>query len=135
MRAPRHDPPVILLIDDSWAQRDLYRVALSDAFLVRVTDVPERGLRIAQTDRPDLIVVDLDMAAMDGCELCRRLRAHPITEATPVLALTARTDGALRDGAIAAGVRDVLIKPCSTDRLRQRIGQVLFVDDAGRQLF
>jgi putative two-component system response regulator len=116
---------VVLLIEDSPDQLDLYEVALRDVYQVRVASRGEIGVKLAIADPPDVAVVDLEMPGMDGWEVCRRLRAHPRTTTLPLVILTARALDRVRDEAARVGAADLLSKPCSFNMLRDRIRAVL----------
>ena len=77
------------------------------------------GIALARGAPPDVILVDLMMPEMDGYEVCRRLKADPVTAAVPVVLLTARRD--LDERLLAeTGAAGVLFKPFQpTDLARQ----------------
>src|SRR5437899_3285200 len=68
----RRFPPMVLLIDDTIDQLDLYEAALSDRYEVLQADGGEAGVEMAIARQPDLVVVDLSMPEIDGWEVCRR---------------------------------------------------------------
>ena len=117
--------PVVLMIDDSEDQLHLYALVLQECYRVLLAGSGPKGLRMAQTERPDVIVCDLSMPGMDGWEVVRHLRAHPATAAIPVLILTATSDSYLAQEAAAAGVQGVLTKPCCLERLRVSIDDAI----------
>ena len=118
-------PPVVLLIEDSLDQLDLYEVVLRDVFQLRLASSGKIGVKLAIEDPPDIALVDLEMPDMGGWEVCRRLRAHPLTATVPLVILTARALDGLGHEAMRVGVADLLSKPCSVDTLRKRIRAVL----------
>ena len=80
-----------------------------------------------ETERFDLILMDLNMPGLDGYETARRIRAqeqHPLR--TPIIALTANKASAYRDSCLLAGMDDILTKPCSLAELTQLLRR--FVD-------
>jgi putative two-component system response regulator len=121
----RRFPPMVLLIDDTVDQLDLYEAALSDRYEVLQAQRGDVGVEIAIAKQPDIVVVDLSMPEVDGWEVCRRLRADPRTAAIPVVILTALDVNDLRHQAMKAGVTDLLTKPCPVDTLRERIGEAI----------
>src|SRR6266536_1300372 len=121
----RRFPPMVLLIDDTVDQLDLYEAALRDRYEVLQAERGDVGVEIAVARQPDLVVVDLSMPDIDGWEVCRRLRAHPRTASIPVIILTALDVNDLRHQAMKAGVTDLLTKPCPVDTLRERIGEAI----------
>jgi CheY-like chemotaxis protein len=117
--------PLVLMIDDSEDQLDLYALVLQGCYRVLLAASGPKGLRLAQIQRPDAIVCDLSMPGMDGWEVVRHLKAHPATAAIPVIILTATSDSYLVQEAASAGVKSVLTKPCCLDRLRASIDDAI----------
>jgi CheY-like chemotaxis protein len=112
------DVRLVLLIDDSVDQRDLFQLALEDDFTILTAARGREGLAVARRAKPDVIVLDVMMPGMDGWETCTRIKSEPETAHIPVVLLTGATDVDLRDHAMAVGAFEVLKKPCSVDRLR-----------------
>jgi two-component system response regulator MprA len=79
----------------------------------------QKGLDLAMTHPHDAVVLDLGLPALDGLEVCRRLRAAG--NQTPVLVLTARAAIAERVEGLDAGADDYLVKPFALDELLARI--------------
>jgi len=103
----------------------MYEMTLEAEFDVVTAARGRDGLRLAATNRPDAILLDVLMPEMDGWETCTRLKSDPATESIPVILLTGTTDIDLTDHAMAVGACDVLIKPCSPGRLLGTIQKVL----------
>ncbi|MFM1987850.1 MAG: hypothetical protein RJA99_807 [Pseudomonadota bacterium] len=78
------------------------------------------GLELAQRERPDVVVLDLNLPGIDGIDWCRRLRAGPLG-GTPVLMLTARDSLDSKRAGFAAGADDYLVKPFLLDELAMRL--------------
>jgi len=117
--------PLVLLIDDSEDQIDFYELVLQDHYRVLQAGHGEKGLQLARTERPDVILCDLAMPGLDGWEVCRRLAANPGTASIPVLILTASSDRGLAEKAAAVGAEGLLTKPCPVEMLRVRIDDAL----------
>ena len=83
------------------------------------------ALSEARADRPDLLVLDLNMPGMSGLDVCRALRADPATAAIPVIMLTARSSEADVGAGFAAGADDYVPKPFSPRELVSRVEAVL----------
>jgi DNA-binding response OmpR family regulator len=115
----------VLLIDDCEPHRSMYEMTLEAEFNVVTAARGRDGLRLAATNHPDAILLDVLMPGMDGWETCTRLKSDPATESIPVILLTGTTDIDLTDHAMAVGACDVLTKPCSPDRLLGTIQRVL----------
>jgi DNA-binding response OmpR family regulator len=104
----------ILIIDDDPDTIEFLRIV----FTVRGRELTGAqtgtdGLRLARERRFDLILVDVMMPDLDGYEVCRRLRADPVTAAIPIVILTARSSLADQALGLEAGADRFLIKPVS----------------------
>jgi CheY-like chemotaxis protein len=117
--------PLVLMIDDSEDQLDLYGFVLEDCYRVLQAAHGRKGLQLALSEQPDVIVCDLVMPGLDGWEVCRRLAADPRTASIPVIILTATSDPGLEEKAAAVGAAAVLTKPCPVETLRTRIDDAL----------
>jgi two-component system, OmpR family, response regulator len=110
----------VLVIEDSAPTRDLLVRALgSESWTVETASRFSSGVKLAMTERHDIILLDLMLPDGDGLDLCRRLRAEGIT--VPVLCLTARDEVAERVRGLDAGADDYLKKPFALAELRARI--------------
>ena len=83
------------------------------------------GLRAAQSQPPDLVLLDVNLPGMDGFEICRRLRADAATAAVPIIMLTARIDEADRVAGLEFGADDYITKPFSPKEAVARVRAVL----------
>ena len=117
--------PTVLLIDDCEPHRSMYEMTLEAKFDVVTAARGREGIRLAATNQPDAILLDVLMPEMDGWETCTRLKSDPATESIPVILLTGVTDIDLTDHAMAVGACDVLTKPCPPDRLLGTIQKAL----------
>ena len=117
----------ILVVDDNHAGRVLIAAQLHSSGYQHVELVEDgrKALSAIGTRRPELIITDLLMPQMDGFELCRAVRANPLTRAIPVLASTATTDPDLRAEAFASGATDLFTKPYDPKELLCRVGILL----------
>ena len=109
----------VLVIEDEPNIRRVVRDALHDV----ATDVLDassgkEGLRIAATERPDLIVLDLGLPDMEGIEVCRQLRTWT---STPILVLSARHSEDEKTALLDAGADDYVTKPFGSAELRARV--------------
>jgi CheY-like chemotaxis protein len=118
--------PRLLLVDDD----DVLRTILT--LLLRrigheVTEAPNSatGLALATSQSFDIAVLDVMMPDFDGYELTRRLRAHPATQALPILLVTASLAGPDPGEAILAGADDIAMKSANIGRLNDKIMEVL----------
>lgn len=85
----------------------------------------EEGLEVAQAERPELILMDLTLPAMNGYEATRRLKAEVATRDIPVIALSAHPIESERDQALRAGCAEYETKPVDFERLLEKINSVL----------
>jgi CheY-like chemotaxis protein len=83
------------------------------------------GMTMATSERPDLILMDLNLPEIDGWEVTRRLKANPMTRNIPIIALSAHALVGEREKALAAGCDDFDTKPIEFDRLLAKIEQAL----------
>jgi two-component system, cell cycle response regulator DivK len=104
------------------------RFELLDGFEVLVADNGETGVATAIAEKPDLIVMDLDLPVVDGWEASRRLKGDPATRDIPIIALTAHAMSGSREKALAAGCDEFDTKPVDFDRLLQKIDRLLAED-------
>ena len=83
------------------------------------------GIAMAAAERPDLILMDLNLPQIDGWEATRRLKADPATRDIPIIALSAHAMAGDREKALATGCDDFDSKPIEFDRLLAKIEQAL----------
>ncbi|MGH7393546.1 MAG: response regulator, partial [Candidatus Rokuibacteriota bacterium] len=83
------------------------------------------ALARVETERPDLVLLDVVMPEMSGYEVCRRIRATPATTALPVVMVTALDPGEERIKGIEAGADDFLSKPINQAELLARVRSLL----------
>ena len=93
------------------------RLELLGDFEVVSAEDGEKGCAMALSERPDIILMDLEMPVVDGWEATRRLKADPQTRAIPVIALSAHALAGSREKALAAGCDEFDTKPVEFDRL------------------
>ncbi len=83
------------------------------------------ALEVAETEKPDLILLDIMMPKMDGMETCRRLKANPKTAGIPVVIVTAKNPSDARAEGMMAGAVDYITKPVNLNDLIKRIDTAL----------
>jgi len=116
----------ILIVDDDPDMRPLMRLTLAKlGHQTSLAATGTEGLRLAESESFDLMVLDLMMPDIDGYEVMRRLRSNPATMNLPIIVLTARTQAADYDSAIESGADAYLPKPFDPDTLHRKIGELL----------
>jgi two-component system phosphate regulon response regulator PhoB len=118
--------PSVLIVED---ERDIvdvldFNLRQAGCKVLKALDGIE-GLRLAQTEKPDLVILDLMMPGMDGKEVCRRLRQSETTRTIPILMLTALASETDRIIGFELGADDYLTKPFSTRELVLRVQAIL----------
>jgi two-component system cell cycle response regulator DivK len=116
----------LLLVEDNEMNRDMLsrRLQRRGYEVVLAVDGQE-GLALAQSEAPDLILMDMSLPVMDGWEATRQLKAASETMSIPVLALTAHAMSGDREKAIEAGCDDYDAKPIDLPRLLAKIEALL----------
>ena len=79
------------------------------------------GLKKAETDKPDLIILDLMLPELDGLEVCRELKSNPKTSSIPIIMLTAKGEESDKIIGLELGADDYLTKPFSPKELVARV--------------
>jgi CheY-like chemotaxis protein len=116
----------ILLVEDNEMNRDmLSRRLVRNGFEVIMAVDGEQGIVMAQSERPDLILMDMSLPIVDGWEATRRVRASAASSAIPIIALTAHAMSGDREKAIEAGCDDYDTKPIEMPRLLEKINALL----------
>jgi CheY-like chemotaxis protein len=116
----------ILLVEDDEMNRDMLsrRLERRGYHVVMAVDGGQ-GLRLAQSEAPDLILMDMSLPVLDGWEATRQLKAAPTTQTVPILALTAHAMAGDREKAVEAGCDDYDTKPIEFPRLLGKIQALL----------
>src|SRR5262245_1307645 len=101
------------------------RLELLGDFEVLTAEDGEKGCAMAISERPDIILMDLEMPVVDGWEASRRLKGNPQTRDIPIIALSAHALAGERDKALAAGCNEFDTKPIEFDRLVATVRRIL----------
>ncbi len=126
-----HEKPTILVVDDTPDNLTLMTALLKDDYRVKVAHNGERALRLVQgSDPPALVLLDIMMPGMDGYEVCRRLKADPLTESIPIIFLTARSEAEDETRGLSMGAVDYIVKPISPPVVMARIRTQLMLKSA-----
>jgi len=113
---------LVLVIEDEPTQRALLtRVLEREGYDTLGVGNGEMGLRAIMEYAPQMVLLDLSLPGIDGFEICRRLRAEPLTATLPVIVITAHTSMEDMVAALDAGADDFLAKPVQQMELLARI--------------
>lgn len=114
--------PKILLVEDNEMNRDMLSRRLArNGFEVAIAVDGQQGVDMAESEKPDVILMDMSLPVMDGWEATRRIKSNPATSAIPVIALTANALVEDRERAMTAGCDDFDTKPVELPRLLEKI--------------
>jgi two-component system cell cycle response regulator DivK len=123
--------PKILVVEDNEENRDsLSRRLQRRGFEVVVAVNGQVGVASAKLEKPDLILMDMNMPEVDGWEATRQIKADATTAAIPVIALTAHAMTGDRERALGAGCTDYHTKPIEFPKLLSQIESILRGDAA-----
>jgi signal transduction histidine kinase len=116
----------VLVVEDNPVNRKLARNVLrSRGYRVLEADTGEEGIEIARSERPHLILMDLELPGLNGIEATRRLKADPETRGIPVVALSAFAHETDEVRAREAGCAGYIAKPIRLSRFPQQVGSYL----------
>jgi CheY-like chemotaxis protein len=111
----------ILVVDDTEWNRDLIVQLLEDEYdMVEAVD-GEEGVKKAEQEKPDLILMDLGMPVMDGWEATRKIKANGALKSIPIIAVTSHAMVGDEISAREAGCDDYLPKPIDETELLRKI--------------
>ena len=118
--------PKILIVEDNAENRDaLSRRLERRGFEVVLAVDGKIGVAMALTEKPDLILMDMNMPELDGWEATRQVKAAEETRSIPVIALTAHAMSGDRERALEAGCVDYHTKPVELPKLLAQIEAIL----------
>jgi signal transduction histidine kinase len=116
----------ILYVEDNTANRVLVRQVLESVgyMVVEATDGLS-GIKAAQEEQPDLILMDINIPGMDGYEVTTRLKSMPELSSIPIIAVTAKVMAGDRERALTAGCDGYIAKPIDVDQLPKQVAKFL----------
>ena len=118
--------PKILLVEDNEMNRDMLSRRLTrKGYDVAIAEDGQRGVDMAASEKPDLILMDMNLPLIDGWEATRRIKGAADTGAIPIIALTAHAMASDREKALEAGCDDYDTKPVELPRLLEKIERLL----------
>ena len=113
--------PKILTIDDNALVHKVVQRSLNDSYDIFSANNGEEGLKIAEKERPDIILLDVEMPGLNGYDVCKRLKEEGTTAKTPVIFLSSLSNLDSRMAGYDAGGVDFLIKPFETPELLAKL--------------
>ena len=116
----------LLLVEDNMVNRRMAQFLLkSRGFVVIEAVTGEEAIQLARAERPDLIIMDLQLAGIDGFTATRAIKADPATRHIPVVAMTAYAMSGDRERALEAGCDGYITKPIDTKEFPATIARHL----------
>jgi putative two-component system response regulator len=111
----------VLIVDDTPENLDLLKAILAGDYQVQAAINGQLALKIAEAQQPDLVLLDIMMPGMDGYEVCRKLKANPLTAKIPVIFVTAMSDLKDEMRGFEVGAIDFIMKPVQPGIVRARV--------------
>jgi two-component system cell cycle response regulator DivK len=126
----------ILIVEDNLQNMSLVEMTLRDGryALIKATD-GEKAMAIAVKDKPDLIIMDIQLPKLSGLEVTKRLRQMPALSQIPIIAVTAYAMRGDKEKVIDAGCDAYLPKPINTRELRRLVAEMLSQRQKGNTNF
>ncbi|HCH19934.1 MAG: two-component system response regulator [Cellvibrionales bacterium] len=116
----------LLLVEDNEMNRDMLTRRLTrKGFEIDAAGDGEQALVMIQESMPDLVLMDMNLPVKNGWTTCQEIRANPITEKLPVIALTAHAMAEDKQKALDAGCDDYTTKPIDFPLLLEKIDTLL----------
>lgn len=116
---------ILVVEDQEDNRRILHDLLASVGYQILEAEDGERGVAAAERERPDLILMDIQMPIVDGYEATRRIKANPDLRTIPLIVVTSYALSGDEDKARAAGCDDYITKPYSPRQLLSKIKEYL----------
>jgi len=116
---------ILVIDDDPVLCRLIEHMLQGRGFTVFTVESAQKALSLVQTQRPDLILSDIDLGGMDGCELLKQVRHDRATADIPFVLMSGRAALTGFSIAMGRGADDFLAKPFSSEELLGRLNAVL----------
>jgi two-component system, cell cycle response regulator DivK len=121
-----NDQTTIMYVEDNPDNRLLVRRILkAEGFQVIEAENATTALQVLQNQIPDLILMDINMPDIDGYTLTARLKAQPLFQKVPIIAVTANVMRGDRERSLDAGCDGYIQKPIDIDTISQQINRYL----------
>lgn len=111
--------PIILYIEDNLGNQKLMRAIIGtmENWHLMMSDTAEAGIDLSRSVQPDIILMDINLPGMSGCEACAKLMRDPLTSRIPILAVTATGNPCAEPEHSEARFDAVVLKPYTRDEL------------------
>lgn len=120
------DANQVLYIEDNFDNRVLVRrILAAEGYDVLEADDAERGLEIARRQKPDLVMIDINLPNLDGLTLASMMKADPELGDIPIVAVTANVMKGDRERTLAAGCDGYIQKPIDIDDFPRQVARYL----------
>lgn len=119
-------PRKVLICDDEMAPLEAmaYVVRRAGHAVIKAQNGVE-AVKMAKAERPELILLDIDMPLKDGYQVCEEIKGDPETKGAHVMILTAFAQEFQKQKALACGADEIMTKPFSPRKLGERIAEIL----------
>ena len=118
--------PKVLLVEDNEMNLDMLTRRLQRRnYEVLIAQDGARGIELARSEKPDLILMDMSLPVLDGWQATRQIKADDDLKHIPIIALTAHAIAGDREKALAAGCDEYETKPVKFPELMAKIAQFL----------
>ncbi len=129
------ETPHILIVDDTVINLQILgKILIDSGYHVTAAKSGHEALDFLQKKVPDMILLDVMMPAMDGFELCRKIKSNPATAQVPVIFITALTETKDKITGFRSGAVDYITKPLQPEEVLARVGTHLEIERQRREL-
>ena len=115
----------ILIVEDVEFNVDLLVQLLEDEYELLTAEDGQKGVELAETAKPDLILMDMSLPVMDGWEATRQIKANDSSKNIPIIGLSAHAMSGDHEKAFAAGCDAYLTKPLDDELLFEKLEEFL----------
>ena len=115
----------MLIVDDEVSNRELLEIVFENDFQLMQVESGESALEVIPEFMPDIILLDVMMAGIDGYEVCKRIRDNYDHASMVVVMISARALESERQKGFDAGANDYVTKPFSIVEIKQKITEIL----------
>jgi len=135
MKANNIEKGVVLVVDDQPEEVNVLISSLQECGLtILVVQQGEQAIALAEQFKPDMILLNMLIPAMDGFEIYRRLKAHEVTQAIPIIFMTAPSETVDQVNGLEVGGVDYLSKPLRPQEVVARVNAYLTIRKLQQQL-